>query len=107
MLRPYRMVIGMLNQVLQEIANAKEPLSLTALSNKLAIEPSALDGMLAHWVRKGKLRDDDAEETSACHTDGAGSCGSTCTSPAHCPFVAKIPKTYSIPVKTRDDHIQI
>jgi hypothetical protein len=87
----------MLNQVLQEIANAKEPLSLTLLSGRLNIERSALDGMLAHWVRKGKLRDDDAEEASACNTGGVSSCGSTCTGADTCPFVAKMPKSYSMP----------
>ena len=91
----------MLNQVLQEIANAKEPLSLTALGNKLDIERGALEGMLAHWVRKGKLRDDDAEETSVCHTGGVGSCGSTCAGADACPFVAKMPKTYSLPHNKR------
>jgi len=88
----------MLNQVLQEIANAKEPLSLTLLSGRLNIERSALDGMLAHWVRKGKLRDDDAEEASACNTGGVGSCGSTCTGADTCSFVAKMPKSYSMPL---------
>jgi len=95
----------MLNQVLQEIANAKEPLSLTVLSNKLAIERGALEGMLAHWVRKGKLRDDDAEEASACNTGGVGSCGSTCTGTNPCSFVAKMPKTYSLPVNTKNNEI--
>jgi len=92
----------MLNQVLQAITHAREPISLTALSYKLGIEPGALEGMLAHWVRKGKLRDDDAEAASACQPGGAGSCGSTCTGIATCSFVAKMPRSYSLPARAKD-----
>jgi len=95
----------MLNQVLTEITNADEPISLTVLSHKLGIEPGALEGMLAYWVRKGKLRDDDAEDASACHTGSVGSCGSTCTGTETCSFVARMPKSYSLPVKRKDDEL--
>jgi len=92
----------MLKQVLSEIENSTEPISLTRLSRKLNIEPGALEGMLAHWVRKGKLRDDDAEEASTCQPGGVGSCGSTCTGTETCSFVARMPKSYSLHVKAKD-----
>jgi hypothetical protein len=85
----------MLNQVLQEIANANEPLSLTVLSSRLGVERGALEGMLDYWVRKGRLKDDDV------HADrrdgqGGGSCGPTCGGANSCSFVAKMPKSYSL-----------
>lgn len=90
----------MLTRVLQEIANAKEPISLTALCNKLGVERGALEGMLAHLARKGKLRDDDAEHAATCNTGGVASCscGSTCTGANTCSCAAKMPKSYSMPL---------
>ena len=48
----------MLSQVLYEISNSKEPLSLAVLSRKLGIESGALEGMLAYWVSRGRLLSD-------------------------------------------------
>jgi hypothetical protein len=98
------MVIGMLNQVLQEITNAQESLSLTALSSRLGIERGALEGMLEYWVRKGRLKDDDIAPDSLAGTrngDSAGSCGGNCSGTASCSFVARMPKSYSVPGKKR------
>ncbi len=97
----------MLTQVLHEIITAREPLSLTRLSAKLGVEPSALEGMLAFWVRKGRLRDDDAEEALTCQTGSAGGCGHTCTGPETCAFVAKTPKRYSLPTQREKDAVQV
>ncbi len=84
----------MLNQILQEITQAGEPLSLTVLSSRLGIERGALEGMLDYWVRKGRLKDDDAHSDT---TDGQGGrCGPTCGSAGSCSFVAKMPKSYSL-----------
>ena len=84
----------MLNQVLQEITNANEPLSLTALSSRLGIERGALEGMLTYWVRKGRLKDDDVQNESG---QVAGSCGGNCSGASACSFVARMPKSYSVP----------
>ena len=92
----------MLNQVLQEIKFAKSALNLSDLSHKLGIERSALDGMIQFWVRKGKLRDDDAELAAVTNTCSPSICGGSCTGMAVCPFVAKMPKTYSIPAQKGD-----
>ncbi len=90
----------MINLVLQEIRHSREPLSLTALSEKLDIERGALEGMLAYCVRKGWLRDGSGDEPGA---DGCatGSCGSTCTGIENCSFVAKMPRVYSPVIKGR------
>jgi len=89
----------MLNQVLQEIKFAQSVLNLSDLSHKLGIEHSALDGMIQFWVRKGRLRDDDAESAAVMSKCSPPSCGGSCTGKTVCPFVAKIPKTYSIPAQ--------
>ncbi|MEF3275611.1 MAG: FeoC-like transcriptional regulator [Chloroflexus sp.] len=47
----------MLYQILAILEQAEEPLSLHELSRRLNVEPSALEGMIAFWVRKGRLRD--------------------------------------------------
>ena len=86
----------MLNQVLQEIENARGPITIHELSKKLAIDPNALEGMLQFWVRKGRIQND--EEADSCN-GVKGSCGISCSGMANCTFIAKMPKTYSIPVK--------
>ena len=95
----------MLNQVLHEIENTRGTVNLSDLSRKLGIERSALDGMMAFWVRKGRLRDDDADLAAAVAvmpTCASASCGGSCPGMAACPFVAKMPKTYSIPAQKSD-----
>jgi hypothetical protein len=85
----------MLHQILQEIEAAQGPLNLNELSHKLAIERGALEGMIQYWVRKGRLKDDNqpVAEPAVCAT---GSCGQHCSGPQGCPFVMKMPQTYSL-----------
>ena len=84
----------MISLVLNEIKNAKDGVSFNELNQKLGIERSALEGMIQHLVRTGRLVDEDAK-AEKCGI--SGNCGSTCTGAAICPFVAKMPRTYSIP----------
>jgi len=92
----------MLTQVLLEIKSAQNSLNLNELSHKLDIDRSALDGMIQFWVRKGRLRDDNADFAAMASTCSPLSCGGSCAGVAVCPFVAKMPKTYSIPVQKGD-----
>jgi hypothetical protein len=86
----------MLQQVLTEIQQADGPITVNELSRKLGLERSALQGMIEFWVRKGRLRDDDAlaADEAVCDT---GSCGDSCHGLAACPFTAKMPRSYSLP----------
>lgn len=86
----------MLRQVLEEIETAQDPITIGELSHNLNIEPNALEGMLQFWVRKGRIQDDDA---SASCDDAIGGCSKSCSGTADCTFIAKMPKTYSIPTK--------
>ncbi len=85
----------MLHQILHEIERANGPMTLNELSRRLNIEASALQGMIEFWVRKGRLRDDEAavNEATACTS---GSCGDNCFGLSACPFTAKMPRSYSI-----------
>jgi hypothetical protein len=84
----------MLNQVLNEIENARGPITIHELGHKLEINPAALEGMLEFWVRKGRIQND--EQAASCES-GISSCGSSCSGTSNCTFIAKMPKTYSIP----------
>lgn len=65
----------MLYQVLEAIEQANGPVSLDELSRRLKIEAGALEGMIAFWVRKGRLKD-----TAVA---GCGGSGRGCTCSAH------------------------
>ena len=86
----------MLSQVLQELESAKSAVNLNELSRKLDIERSALEGMIAYLVQKGKLQDDEKAQGIAMGMCDAGSCGGSCPGPQGCPFVMKMPRTFSL-----------
>ena len=46
----------MLSSIFKEFQEARSPLTLAELSQRLGIERSALEGMLQFLVRKGKIR---------------------------------------------------
>lgn len=85
----------MLYQVLEEIEQARGPVLVKDLGQRLNVDPGVLMGMIEFWVRKGRLRDDDAvaEEGFTC---AGGACGAHCSGVTECVFVAKMPKTFSI-----------
>ncbi len=88
----------MLNRVLNEIKRADGPVLLSNLSRKLDIEPDALQGMVDFLIRKGQLQDDDGE-TAVTQSCSSPTCGSSCTGTSQCTFIAKMPKSYSIPLR--------
>jgi hypothetical protein len=61
----------MLQAILAEFKHSQNILSLTSLSQKLGVEPSALEGMLCTLVRKGRIieltHDDDACQICPLH----------------------------------------
>ncbi|ABU60283.1 FeoC-like transcriptional regulator [Roseiflexus castenholzii] len=63
----------MLYQILEAIEQANGPISLNELSRQLQIDASALEGMIAFWVRKGRLN---AAAVAGCSGSGRGcTCG--------------------------------
>jgi len=69
---------------------------LADLSRKLDVEPSALEGMLGFWVRKGRLQ---SSSHGGCSTSAV--CGGSCGGAQVCPFVIQMPHTFSL-VTDRD-----
>jgi hypothetical protein len=93
----------MLRRVLQELESAQSPLDLNELSRKLGLERSALDGMIEFWVRKGRLKDDARQNEQIFATCGGGSCGGTCPGPQGCPYILKMPRTFSLTLYDADE----
>lgn len=81
----------MLQQVLNEIETAREPLSVAAMARKLAIDESALEGMIGFWVRKGRIKPGQVADQSC----SSGSCGS-CAGATGCPFAGTAPRTFFV-----------
>jgi hypothetical protein len=86
----------MLSQVLREIKKSGTTVRLDELSRRLGIESSALEGMLDYCVRKGILQDSVGDAVDGGCNCGSGSCGSGCEGYEGCPFIAKMPKMYTL-----------
>lgn len=81
----------MLQQVLRAFEEAHEPLNLVDLARKLDVDQPTLEGMIAYWVRKGRLKESQA--ASSCSAE----CGPTCASGSEpCPFVGKMPRIITL-----------
>ena len=81
------MIATTLRQVLNYFEAANQPLSLQEIARDLNVTPGMLEGMIAHWVRKGKLRE---------VIDCAEGC-STCSGVRGCPFIpANLPRRYQL-----------
>lgn len=83
-----------LRQVLTIFETATGPLSLPQIARELDVSPERLDGMIQHWVRKGKIR------ASSSLTE-CGSCGHG----GACAFVMALPRSYE--VVSKDDTIPL
>jgi hypothetical protein len=86
-----------LTQVLQELESAQGPVSLDDLSRKLGVERTALEGMIAFWVRKGRLKEDYAAVLQGL-CPGA-ECDSTCPGAESCRWVTNLPRSFSLLTK--------
>ncbi len=74
-----------LRQVLQAFEEARAPRTLSQLARELDLPPGMLEGMIDHWVRKGRLRE-----------TGSGPACTTCGRSAGCPFIAKMPRSFEL-----------
>lgn len=83
----------MLREVLHAIETADGPVHVATLSQRLGIERTALEGMIAYWVRKGRLQESEAAAVSA---PSCNHCGPSCAGVHDCPFVARMPKSYTV-----------
>lgn len=74
-----------LRQVLTIFETAHAPLSLPQIARELEVSRERLEGMIQHWVRKGKIRESHSQsECGGCGHKGA------------CPFVLDLPRSYEL-----------
>jgi hypothetical protein len=62
----------MLLQVLKEIENSRGAIRLDVLSRKLGIDAGVLEGMVEHWVRKGRIQR--VGSFALCNADACSAC---------------------------------
>lgn len=74
-----------LRQVLQAFEDTTQPLSLNQMAQQLDLPSGMLEGMIMHWVRKGKIRE----------VGGAAPCG-TCSKSSGCHYMPEIPRSYEL-----------
>jgi hypothetical protein len=87
----------MLRQVLHEVESARGAIRVDEISQRLGIERGVVEDMIQFWVRKGRLQmDEDATMAAAPAACATGSCGGSCPGPQGCPFIMKMPRTYSL-----------
>ncbi|PID86034.1 MAG: hypothetical protein CSA11_11490 [Chloroflexi bacterium] len=82
------MALSKLRQVLMAFEKTNGSLSMAQLAQDLDVSPEQLNGMIQHWVRKGKIRE--VQELSEC-----GNCGSG-DDEASCAFVMEMPRSYEL-----------
>jgi len=82
----------MLSKLLRTINTTTEPFSIHQLSRKMEVEPSVLEGMLAHLVRIGRLKDEDMPSKDDLDQGCAAHCGES----GSCVYAARMPKSYSV-----------
>ena len=77
-----------LRQVLNKFEERSGAISLSEMAQELDITLGALEGMIHHWVRKGKLREVDGS-TEQCHVCGIkGECSLVMTMPRYYELVS-------------------
>ena len=67
----------MLIQLLKEIENSNGVIRISELSKKLDADPAVVEGMLEHWVRKGRIQRS-GDYLSACKPNACSQCCHSC-----------------------------
>lgn len=75
----------LLREVLDAFEQASGPVSLNEMARALHVAPGLLEGMIQHWVRKGRLRE--SADLPHCQT---------CGSARGCPFIPRLPRSYEL-----------
>lgn len=96
----------MINLVLKEIESAQGAINLNDLSRSLGVDRTALEGMIQLLIRKGRLVDEDVPPTGSDGSCSMDNCGTSCYGPGECTFIAKMPKSYSMPPKKRSPEFE-
>ena len=89
----------MLRRVLDAIKDSDGAVDLRTLSRELEVEPSALEGMLQHWVAKGRLVDASRDVAAS----ECVSCAPTCGRDVPCPFAIPAPRVVALATESDVD----
>lgn len=74
-----------LRECLTLFEQAEGALTVAEMARRLAVSPAQVEGMLEHWVRKGRLR-------PSTQLTNCGSCGHQ----NGCPYVLEMPRSYEL-----------
>ena len=83
----------MIRQILQMLKSADKPINLDMISQQFTIEPFALEAMLDHLVKKGKIQRINPEEINK--DQGCPLCGG-CQIRSYCADSNNTPQYYSV-----------
>ncbi len=84
----------MLREIINILRTEDAPLSVDILSQRLDVDKSAVEGMLAMLQKKGMIKMDDMGETNGSGCQGFSCSG--CATAQGCPFVGKMPRRYTL-----------
>lgn len=88
-----------LDQLIDELRDAGGPIRSSDLAHRIGVSESALDGMIGVLAAKGVLTSpSDPMQGEAIACSGVA-CGSNCVGLEACPFVARVPDTYTLVVE--------
>lgn len=85
------MTTSTLGQVLTFFEQTNGTMSLAQIAHELDVSPARLEGMVQHWVSRGRLRE-------VVSPDNCGTCGIK----GECPFVMDLPRGYEL---ATDDNV--
>ena len=89
-----------LDRLLDEVSEARGPISTAELGRRLAVSPSALEGMVSVLARQGKLvRDASVADGDVLACSGS-LCGATCVGLDDCAFIASVPTTHRLVIQS-------
>lgn len=85
----------MISQILEIFKSAKTPISLDILCQQMAVEESAMEGMLNHLVQKGKIQKISPSNTGPGKNKGSLLCEG-CRTSSYCADLMKTPAYYTL-----------
>ena len=84
-----------LDRVVAELRSSDAPVRLRDLAARLDVEQSALRGMVEVLIHTGVLADLDRNTDQGDMACAGTACGTTCVGLADCPFLARMPISWS------------
>ncbi len=87
---------SVLESLVDELRSVRGPIRSTDLAGRVGVSESALSGMIAVLVAKGRLApavNPGGDEAVTC---SGGACGTACVGLEQCAFIANVPASYTL-----------